>query len=141
VTDIEIIKAFESCYLYDVMFCDKCPNKDTCGEIDVAERTLDLINRQQAEIEMKNISIKGLNETIKILRGVIAGIEYINEWCIQGVKSEAVKEFAEKLLEERLAVILLKDKSDDFVEGFQSALDYMEEQVKNLLKEMGQHKR
>lgn len=59
------------------------------------------------------------------------------EEIISKAKSEAYKEFAEKLLEEKLAVILLKDKSDDFVEGFQSALDYVEEQSKNLLQENG----
>ena len=57
-TDEEIIKAFECCYLYDVMFCDKCPNKDTCGEIDVAESVLDLINRQQARIKELEEGVK-----------------------------------------------------------------------------------
>ncbi len=85
-TDNEIIKALECCYLYDVMFCDKCPNKDTCGEIDVAESAIDLINRQKAEIER-------LTDTLK---ATIAGQETLQRY-IATAKAEAIKEFAERL--------------------------------------------
>lgn len=40
------------------------------------------------------------------------------------------------MIEEKLAVILLKDVSDEFANGYQSALDYMEEQTNRLLKEL-----
>ena len=84
-TDHEFIKAFECCYLYDVMFCDKCPNKETCGEIDVAESALDLLNRQQAEIE-------------KMKQDLTIDLEGFASEYDEKIKSEARKEFANKLL-------------------------------------------
>lgn len=81
-TDKEIIKAFECCYLYDVMFCDKCPNKDTCGEIDVAQYTLDLMKRQQAEIERLKSSVKEADSYISeghFARGIAVIIRLVKE--------------------------------------------------------------
>ena len=60
-------------------------------------------------------------------------------WCedtIRGVaKAEAYKEFAEKM-EERIAVKILKDKSNEYAEGFVDALDGVNGEIDNLLKEL-----
>ena len=50
-TDSEIIKALECCHGQYEADCENCPNKNTCGEIDVIQQTLDLINRQEAKYE------------------------------------------------------------------------------------------
>ncbi len=99
-TDNEIIKAFECCYLYDVMFCDKCPNKDTCGEIDVGESVLDLINRLNSE---KSALVEHLKKARRQLKTA---------------KSEAVKEFVEAYKDQ------IKNYTGMFTdEGFYVSLD------------------
>lgn len=99
-TDEEIIKALECCTkaVSGVRKCEKCPlyTKFQCLYA-IKVYALDLINRQKAEIER-------LKECPKCV------YEYdgeITEYCIQGpcsnfktveqIKSEAYKEFAEKL--------------------------------------------
>ena len=51
------------------------------------------------------------------------------------IKSEAYKEFAEKI-EERISVKILKDKSNEYAEGFVDALDGVNGEIDNLLKEL-----
>ena len=88
-TDKEIIKALECC-LCDNSECLQCQNKELCRiECDeLATKTIDLITRQQAEIEQWK------EEATK----------YQNLWCtsvddIEKVKAKAVKDFAERLKE------------------------------------------
>lgn len=97
-TDTEIIKALEYCSMGEAI-CFMCPlyNKtDHCVDM-LAENALDIINRQQAEIER-------LKECPKCV------YEYdgeITEYCVQGpcsnfktveqIKSEAVKECLAKV--------------------------------------------
>ena len=124
-TDNEIIKAFECCCLYDVMFCDKCPNKDTCGEIDVGESILDLINRLKAENKKNENIIRLADKTIETQN---AEIERLKKQlddkcdrCIARDKFEARKEFAERLCADRVSndpVVIavkaeLKEMGDD----------------------------
>lgn len=116
----EIIKAFECCYLYDVMFCDKCPNKYTCGEIDVAESTLDLINRQQAEIKRLNGCVKTEEEVRTIAKSVI-------DSSIAFIKSEARKEFAERLLQRKYQSSDWSHGEHPFVVEVDDILDTLEE--------------
>ena len=48
-TDKQIIEAFEYCSRhYD---CSKCPIENLCYDVEIGELVLDLINRQNAEIE------------------------------------------------------------------------------------------
>ena len=89
-TDTEIIKALEC--LFDYMDCGGCSYSPTyefplCQQ-HVAKDALDLITRQQAEIEQWKEEAN----------------KYQNLWCIavddiEKAKSEAVKEFAERLEE------------------------------------------
>ena len=108
-TDNEIIKALECCNGYD---CETCRALKYCDYMHpgaLARASLDLINRQKEKI-------KEFDEKLVIRRGLIdyqkAEIEqwkeeankYQNLWCIavddiEKVKSEAIKEFAERLKE------------------------------------------
>ena len=83
-TDNEIIKALECCGC-DNYQCDNCPYAyKTCT---VYKDSLDLINRQKAEIERLRKKIEELSE---VLSDSIR-IRY------KEAKSEAIKEFAERL--------------------------------------------
>ena len=91
-TDAEIVKALECCKSFDdLRACYKCPaleNGDCSdGKVYISnfilDNTLDLINRQKAEIE-------------KLERAVSHLEDYANS-VADKVKAEAIKEFAEKL--------------------------------------------
>ena len=76
-TDSEIIKALECCCVSE---CDECPydEQTACVEI-LKEGTLALINRQQAELER------------------LKGIAEVKQKNKRTLKSETIKEFAERL--------------------------------------------
>ena len=83
--DNEIIKALECCYTY--FDCAVCPYEKICTGLNVlTENTLDLINRQKAEIERLQEEYKRLESSSLIFKG---GVDYL-------VK-KAVQEFAERL--------------------------------------------
>ena len=89
-TDEDIIKALECCI---DGYCRGCMYGDTdqfhCKD-DLMQNTLDLINRQKAEIErLQNERIERIRELTKVV--------YDKE--IAEAKTEAIKEFAEKLPE------------------------------------------
>ena len=89
-TDNDIKKALECC-LGDIPPCTTCKYEFGTNTVDecmgkLMQDALDLINRQQAEIERLNIRNKVLTEITK---------NY--DWKFSKVKSEAIKEFAERL--------------------------------------------
>lgn len=96
-TDNDIIKALECCgNPYSI--CAECPIKDDhgCNE-QLAKYALDIINRQQAEIEQLKFEIaKLLPEGCPYATQV----EVSNKLEAQ-IKSEAIKEFAERLKEQK----------------------------------------
>ena len=82
-TDNEIIKALECC-AKDEWNCDcNCPFFEKCSKTLMAKSSLNLINRQKAEIERLNKNIDGLNIFTK------------NHITV--IRLQAIKEFAEKL--------------------------------------------
>lgn len=84
-TDKDIIKALKCCS-YDNYQCDNCPYAyKTCT---VYKDAIDLINRQKAEIERLRSMNRAKLATIHDLQ-----IE------LKTAKSEAIKEFAERLKE------------------------------------------
>ena len=126
-TDAEIIKALE-CLMHDN--CEDCPYyRDDCADrikdpIELTKYALDLINRQQKEVER-------LKECPKCI------YEYdgnTTEYCVQGpcsnfktveqIKFEAYKDFAEHL------------KQEWFNNYYDSPDVNFDEFVDNLLKEM-----
>jgi hypothetical protein len=107
-TDREIIQALELCDK-DPFYCVNCPfYKNRFCRKELKEKSLDLINRQQAEIEK--------------LEGAISYLEGVCESTPDKVRAEAIKEFAEKLVD----VFYSHDKGDA----------YVREVVYNLVKEM-----
>lgn len=138
-TDNEIVKALEciSGKAKD-LDCDKCTFDGAICTSFVAEKALYLINRLQAENEGLKGKVK-VRELIinKLKTGSNAyvsltsdSLEYLK------IKAEAYKEFAERLLEERLAVVTLKDVTEEYSNGYHDALCFVEEQTNNLLKEL-----
>ena len=115
-TDTEIIKALECCI--GGTKCKKCPMFKECGEdIQAIEKnSLDLINRQKAEIEKKDIEIDILirkkNDAYDEIAEQQAEIDRLKEtfrkrigreieetysYLIEEIKAEAYKDLAEKL--------------------------------------------
>lgn len=141
--DKDIIKALECCHGQLEADCKNCPNKNTCGEIDVIQQTLDLINRQQEKISELQHKILSCNAEIEKLKEELDGetvenmrlrheIERLKEGMkferervdnIPNLIKQAIKEFAERL----------KEKGNMTKDGV-VVVDY---QIDNLVKEMG----
>ena len=92
-TDNDIIKALECCFVNEN--CTNCPCYENrfsaydC-EVEIVKQAFDLIKRQQAEIERLNSCVKSEDEVRVIAESVIKG-------GIDIIKTEAIKEFAERL--------------------------------------------
>lgn len=115
-TDNEIIKALECCTDESYENCNECPysiDTEKCERTKLLEDILDLINHQKAEIER-------LKKEIQITKDAYTMLQTKNEI----IKSEAIKEFAEKLKE------IVKFTDDTYecweIEGY----------IDNLVKEM-----
>ena len=99
--DKEIIKALECCIKKK---CTNCPHtKMFCSDTVAMEHALDLIKRQQKEIEMLKKTEIEIDDfcrrlcRMRMLNGnAIASYEDLQNY-IQQEKSEAIKEFAERL--------------------------------------------
>ena len=84
-TDEEIIKALECCTNKDRKYCTNCPLKNEFVCVNqLASEALDLINRQKAEIER-----------LQKKQDLFANIGKM----YSEIKAEAVKEFAERLIQ------------------------------------------
>lgn len=129
-TDNEIKKALECCSNSDTEknYCDGCPydSERYCAS-KISKDTLDLINRQQAEIErykqtygcypVWNVPC----ENVFVLSMSLDDYENFKNQII----SEAYKEFAERLKDDMVPNI-----DDTYIESF------VEEYIDNLVKEM-----
>jgi hypothetical protein len=93
-TDAEIIKALECCIDEDFNLCNKCPIKIECytQTVYIKKKALDLINRQQAEIER-------LKDMVAQNEGVLPEYENL-------IKAEAIKEFASDIINNILPKIM-----------------------------------
>ncbi len=113
-TDNEIIKAFEICYTDDEEDCLNCPFCDEVGECmdggdsELLEEVGYLINRQKDEIE-------------RLLKQLKEGID-LSDSVIRDVKSEAIKEFIEKL--------------DERLTNYGIYSQYVKDTIKQIVKEM-----
>ena len=125
-TDKDIIKALE-CDTYTD--CRECPHieEDCYKNSQVsAKDILDLINRQQAEIERLQ---KGNDELGKAIAGAYE-LNCFLEATRKIVRVEAIKEFAE-----RLKNIYIKDKRYDRPNAH-TLIDWLFNNIDNLVKEM-----
>lgn len=101
-TDIEIIKALKCCIMWDCYNCGWLRN-DIRGELscrtDLMRLSFDLIARQQAEIDSLRADLK------RVCAERDAHI------CTSNfIKSEAIKEFAEKLKEKAITYYAIRGR-------------------------------
>ena len=122
-TDNEIIKVLEYCTTDG--WCSNCPHEKKCIEDEITQLALDLINRQQAEIERLEHLLLGVmhfvdkwldgaelkqdevnraramrEKTLQIVEKLEEENDFLKSIDIDRIKAEAVKEFAERLKEE-----------------------------------------
>ena len=148
-TDNEIIKALECCSNGEP--CANCPYQKQCDETDLAEIALDLINRQQAEIERlqeTQCTEKCHTETLELFNIKDTEIEKLKEKVMSNDKISI--EYPHCVLLGKGAILtksledydkLLADIADgaitEFAERLKSKLSvYDEVYVDNLVKEM-----
>lgn len=118
-----IIKALECCNKpVGKTSCEDCPlhhSQGRCTE-NMLTNALDLINRQQTEIERLNSCIKSEDEVRAIANATIqAGIKII--------KTTAIEEFAEKY--EKVLLSMLTTATLEKREVIYSCLDTLEEMI------------
>ena len=129
-TDNEIIKALECC-VKDEWYCDNnCLFFKNCSKTLMAKNALDLIKHQKEEIEQWKEEAN----------------RYQNLWCmavddIGTAKSEAIKEFAEKLeyfvLNEDIEIVKPKCKYyGSYINGANQFRHQIKNGINNLVKEM-----
>ena len=131
-TDDEIIKALECCDFTDIKACEECPLYHTfdCSFV-IIDKTLDLVNRQNAEIERLKQENKEYCEDnriiayqrnqrdkeIRALHNQLNGLNFMDKQ----IKFEAIKEFAERVKMafyyefEELIPSIMTDKIDEIV--------------------------
>ena len=142
-TDKEIIKALECCGDEEELhWCTECPyydkENDFCQE-DLHRDALDLISRQQAEIErLQNESIGNCELAISMRND--NNLKGDCSYCIDKAKAEAIKEFAERLQEKADDIGIDEDGflftiSAEWKTWFRVG-DWCEEIINNLVKEM-----
>ena len=105
--DKEIIKALECCYRKGGTPCRDCPFNEfeDCNDVLMADYVFNLINRQQEEID-------NLREHLKRVCAERDARICTNNF----IKSEAVKEFAERLKEKSFKTIRNYGLTKDVVE-------------------------
>lgn len=117
-TDEQIKKALELCINWEAEYCEKCPFDDECGnDGDTPLRNaLDLIKRQEAEIERLQGKVKMYEEERKY------------HFAMSRKKiAEAIKEFAKDIKSYIDAYVVF-----EYAAGEQNLLDYID----NLVREM-----
>lgn len=135
-TDKEIIKALECCA--DLFDCISCPCKDFCGDLGkLQQNALDLINRQQAEIEYlqgeREVLLEDIHHSADQINEQFEEIERLqkenNQFADIGkmyseIRAEAIKEFAENI------------KLEFYKEFDEIIPSIMADKIDNLVKEM-----
>ncbi len=120
-TDNEIIKALECCTDWcGEISCWDCPLKNTgCIYFDKLKDTLDLINRQKAEIERLNNLTSA--SAISRIADIAVEAEKKKPKFLYEIKTETAKEFAEIVKEYNRTmdgIILTSKDIDDLVESY-----------------------
>ena len=132
-TDEQIIKALEYC-VYDTT-CQECPDNELSECISVRHRNLlGLINRQKAEIKsLKQIIDENDKEILKLQKRIVFWREDLN-YQPEKIRSEAIKEFAERV--ETLVLPLLLAATLEERDMVYRCLNIID----NLVKEMTEEK-
>lgn len=111
ITDEDIIKALERCGEIDYAPCDRCIfyKKRDCI-VELSENALDLIKRQRAEIERLQEYYKRYYDLTRETKELQDEVEHARDRlllfddAITNAKAEAIKEFAERLKENRTRI-------------------------------------
>ena len=146
-TDNEIIKALDGCVSSN---CTECPHNTEDGCTDaLIQNAIDLINGQRMEIERLKKEIERLQKAIQVQDIMLDKQDY----KLKRAKTEAVKEFADKVNREITEAIISNDKAiaerekkhkvnryeDNFCamcDGKVVALSGLKSFIDNLVKEM-----
>lgn len=139
-TDNDIMKALRCCA---DRYCRGCSEqgKANCRE-SIAALAWDLICRQKAEIERLHNEVKEKTETITLLKDQATGwsIYFCNlKSKLKTAKSEAIKEFTEKLKEApiKMGIPLLElQTKSEIEEYFNGILLQFRDAIDDLVKEM-----
>ena len=134
-TDNEILKQLETCTYYPN--CPECPyydKSDIAHEcmVGVMRKAYGLIKRQQEKIKELEAEInQQYEQAVADIRGIIADGGTSCHWCIQQNKTEAIKEFADRL-KSKTYIMAEYDES-----GCSCAVYVVKtEEIDNLVKEM-----
>ena len=122
-TDEQIVKALECCIQVDWDVCTVCPlydREEGCLSGDLRKDALDLIQRQQAEIER----LKSMDVQVEVSKRLE-----------KEIKNEAIKEFAEKLKETNLYEFI-EEYFDDAELCYEVRNDLFNDFVDNIVIEM-----
>ena len=125
-TDNEIIKALECC---KDLKCSECPKKTnlfiTDCDVQLCQEAIDLINRQKAEVEnLRNI-----------VKADLLNAKYdfkLSLSDISGIRAEAIKEFAERLILD-VQRHLMPNVDDDGTVTVENAERYFISRIKEMV--------
>jgi predicted HicB family RNase H-like nuclease len=150
-SDADIKKALELCAILDENNCKKCPCREVCNEVDgeLTKMVLDLINRKDAEIERLNNELVSADEVIGFREAEIERLQEVTtntvnssirfgldkEQEIRKAKSEAYKEFAERLQQE-IQESKYRINDSPYARACNQVADWCIEVSDNLVKEM-----
>lgn len=136
-TDDEIITALECCDFTDIKACEECPLYHTSDCISVIiDKTLDLVNRQKAEIErlasrFNDYPVKTLIDNNNMMCSKSS--EDYDKWFFnvsKDISYQAIKEFADRLKDST-------DKTRIKIMETEKVVFYMDEfKLDKLIKEM-----
>ena len=129
-TDNEVVKAIEFCAADGNVYCEDCPFYEKClNDENLFKPALELINRLQAEKQNLEIDLKAMRGAANCYKAENERLKEVNDSftnigkLYSEIKSEAYKEFAERLKEQA--------KANEW-NGTICGVD-----IDNLLKEMG----
>ena len=153
-TDKEIIRALECCSSDEAMICEECPLNEECynDELPLAELALDIINRQQEQLEAaiagqgtlqktlaeKNAEIERRKNNLfckvvideEEMRNIINEKVAEFELDIESIKSEAIKEFADLAIKAICEKVSAPTPTESYI------VEKCIEAIDNLVKEM-----
>lgn len=133
--DNEIIKALECCSAHDWQCDEECPFYSRCSKYLMSSGALNIINRQKAEIKRLNNCCAGLQNERDAYKNIV------NE-AVDEAKSEAIKEFAERLnykIVNTSSVFTVQKATHEFLSGNahrqHEILDYINTLVEEMTEE------
>lgn len=135
-TDNEIIKAFEICYVSDedcseCPFCDEDMECTDIGDSHLLQDVFELINRKDKEIERLQEENKNYKLVIEAIKDTINPLPFETDFdkAIKTAKSEAIKEFADKISKHiRDNFAIDKTKNADICFAFIDFMNWLDEQ-------------